>query len=172
MNIVTCILNIHYVYPSYILLTGTVGDKDTGHVISIDRDFFHPIDGCFCIRNADFTQETTRRKILNVLDGRKIDCMLSDMAPNATGHKLMDHEQIVDLQLQFVAFAMQVLRDKGVLLCKLWEGNRSRHFVSYLETVFDDVRIVKPDASRSNSAEMFVLARGYENPAHFTNDTT
>lgn len=122
------------------------------------------MNGCLCIRNADFTQDTTKIKLHKLLEGRKLDVLLSDMAPNASGHKEMDHEQIVDLQMQFVEFAMHVLADNGTLLCKLWEGGRTRHFQTYLETQFDNVRIVKPDASRLNSAEIFVLARGFENP--------
>lgn len=138
--------------------------EGAGFVISLDRDLFHTVDGCICLKGADFTQDSTRDKVLHILDGRLFDCVLSDMAPNATGHKLMDHEQIIDLQLKFAHFSTQVLKDGGTLVCKLWEGNRTRHLTTYLDTLFNDVKIFKPDASRSNSAELFVLARRFELP--------
>ncbi|XP_067940354.1 ribosomal RNA large subunit methyltransferase E-like isoform X2 [Watersipora subatra] len=141
-----------------------VNSDKRGFIVSIDRDFFHKVEGCVCIRNADFTQKTSRDKVIEVLGDKRIDCALSDMAPNATGHKLMDHEQIIDLQVKFVEFSELVLRHGGTLLCKILEGNRTKQFTTYLETLFDDVKKVKPDASRSNSAEIFVLGRGYKRP--------
>lgn len=143
---------------------GAEGDPSTGFVISLDRDSFVPVDGCLCIRNADFTSDRTKLKLVKLLGDRKVDVLLSDMAPNATGHKELDHEKIVELNIQLVDFAKSVLRENGTLVCKLWEGGRSRHFQNILSTVFSDVKGVKPEASRDNSAELFFLARGYENP--------
>lgn len=131
-------------------------------MLCLDRDYFHTVSGCLCIRNADFTQDLTRQKILNITSQQKFDVLLSDMAPNATGHKDMDHEQIVDLQTKFVEFASHVLVDNGTLLCKLWEGNRTKHFLNFVQSLFADVKVVKPMASRVNSAEMFVLAQIYK----------
>lgn len=145
-------------------IIGPEGDPSTGSVISLDRDSFNPIDGCLCIRNADFTADRTKLHLTKILGKRKVDVLLSDMAPNASGHKEMDHEQIVQLNLQLIDFANVVLKENGSLVCKLWEGGRTRHFQNVLSTVFNDVKIVKPEASRTNSAEIFFLARGYENP--------
>jgi len=151
-------------YSCIYFFLGKNVQESTGSVLSIDRDFFYPIEACFCIRNADFSQKTTRNKILDILGDRKVEVMLSDMAPNATGHSEMDHEQIVDLVTHFVEFASDILVEQGTLLCKLWEGGRKRHFQSFLQTLFSDVKTIKPDSSRSNSAEIFMLARGYKNP--------
>lgn len=104
------------------------------------------------------------KKITELLSGRKVDVLLSDMAPNATGHKALDHEQIIDLNLKLLDFASLVLKENGSLVCKIWEGDRTRHFQSVLQTVFNDTRILKPDASRANSAEKFFVAKGYNNP--------
>lgn len=88
------------------------------------------------------------------------------MAPNASGIKEMDHIRIIELNTHLLEFAIHVLKEEGTLVCKIWEGGRSRHFMSMLETVFDDVKPVKPEASRGNSAELFFLARGYRNPKY------
>ena len=76
----------------------------------------------------------------------------------------MDHHRIVELNTHLLDFAVHVLKEEGTLVCKLWSGDQTRHFITTLETVFDYVKIVKPDASRVNSAELFFLAKGYKNP--------
>jgi len=92
------------------------------------------------------------------------------MAPNASGHREMDHEQIINLNERVIDLAMHVLRPGGTLLCKIWDGGRKRQLQSILETQFDKVVNVKPDASRSHSAESFFLATGYQNPKHASSE--
>lgn len=107
-----------------------------------------------------------RKKIKQLLGNNPIDILLSDMAPNATGHGEMDHTRIIELNTHLLDFCVHVLKQNGTLVCKIWDGGRTRHFMNTLETVFKDVRIVKPDASRVNSAELFLLARDYTNPKY------
>ena len=143
---------------------GPRDDKDTGFVLSLDRNFFQTVDGCLCVKHADFTQKHVKDKIIQLLQGKPVDVLLSDMAPNASGHAVMDHHRIVELNTHLLDFAVHVLKEEGTLVCKLWSGDQTRHFITTLETVFDYVKIVKPDASRVHSAELFLLAKGYKNP--------
>lgn len=149
-----------------VLLTGPPDDDDTGFVLSLDRDFFQTVEGCLCVRHADFTQQHVKRKVRELLGDKPVDILLSDMAPNASGHPIMDHFRIVELNTHLLDFAVHVLKEEGTLVCKLWSGDQTRHFMTTLETVFDHVRTVKPEASRVNSAELFILARGYKNPKY------
>lgn len=146
------------------MFSGPEGSPETGYVLSLDRDFFQPVEGCICVRNADFTSDITRHKLFQLLDKKKVDVLLSDMAPNASGHREMDHDNIIALNTELLEFSQRVLKDGGTLLCKIWEGGRTRHFISMVEAVFSNVKLVKPESSRSHSAEIFMLARGYENP--------
>lgn len=145
---------------------GPADEEGTGFVLSLDRDHFQTVQGCLCVRHADFTQDNVRHKLKTILKDKPIDVLLSDMAPNASGIKEMDHIRIIELNTHLLDFAIHVLKEEGTLVCKIWEGGRSRHFMSMLETVFDDVKPVKPEASRGNSAELFFLARGYRNPKY------
>lgn len=147
---------------SYLL--GKIGETDAGFVISIDRDSFPPVEGCICLKGADINATKTHAKVAEILAGKKVDVLLSDMAPNATGHKEMDHERIIELNLELLNIATHVLKESGSLVCKIWEGSRTRHFQSVLQTVFEETRTIKPDASRANSAEKFIVALGYSNP--------
>lgn len=87
--------------------------------------------------------------------------ILSDMAPNATGVRGLDHDRIVGLCWSLLDMAPDVLRPGGTLLCKVWAGSLSRRLRERLTEAFRSARTVKPAASRSESAEVFLLATQY-----------
>jgi len=76
-------------------LTGS--ELPTGQLVGIDLQQMHPIKGVTLLGNSDFTSPTTWQKIKDLLNGRSVDLVLSDMAPNATGIKHLDHELIIRL---------------------------------------------------------------------------
>nr|CAD7459741.1 unnamed protein product [Timema tahoe] len=136
--------------------------RPVGTVIAIDRLPIYPIEGVTIIGNTDFTTAAAREKLLSVMEGRQADAVVSDMAPNATGVRAMDHENIVHLAYSAVRFAVQTSRVGAFLLVKLWDGAITIALERDLMRFYDKVKAVKPMASRSDSAEMFFLARGFK----------
>nr|CAD7198712.1 unnamed protein product [Timema douglasi] len=138
------------------------GGKPVGTVIAIDRLPIYPIEGVTIIGNTDFTTAATLEKLLSAMKGRRADAVVSDMAPNATGVRAMDHENIVQLAYSATRFAVQTSRVGAFLLVKLWDGASTIALERDLTRFYDKVKAVKPMASRSDSAEMFFLARGFK----------
>ena len=93
--------------------------------------------------------------------GGKADVVLSDMAANATGHRKTDHLRIMALAEAAAHFAREVLAGGGSFLCKVLQGGTEADLLSELKRDFASVKHVKPPASRTNSAELYLLARGF-----------
>ena len=136
-------------------------EKPKGFVIGVDLQYMTPVEGAVILHEHDFTTEETQMKLYQILSGRKVDVVISDMAPNATGIKSMDHDLIVRLCLEGLKFSSNVLKQRGTYLCKLWQGDDVSKLQKTLSIFFPDVRIVKPLASRSDSAEIFLLSRNF-----------
>lgn len=133
-----------------------------GAVIGIDLLRIQPIDGVILMSGKDFSSVDSHTELMQILDGRLVDVILSDMAPNATGVKTLDHEKIVDLCLTVLKFSLEVLSPGGTVLCKLWQGRKLEMLRSVFEKAFDSVKVIKPQASRSDSAELFILGRKFK----------
>lgn len=133
-----------------------------GKVIGIDRSPIHPIEGAHLLGNLDFTTELAQNKVKELINGKCMDIVLSDMAPSATGIKSADHDQIIELAYSAVRFALQVLAVGGSVLVKLWDGNRTQTLQKDLEKFYNRVVYIKPKASRSDSSELFLLARDFK----------
>jgi len=110
---------------------------------------------------GDFTESATYEQLLATLDGKKADLVLSDMAPNISGVKLVDQPKSMYLAELARDFAQQVLAEGGNFLIKLFHGEGFDEYVKSLREVFTKVQIVKPDASRAKSSEVYLLARHY-----------
>lgn len=137
-----------------------------GMCLALDIAAIEPVPGAICLGNTDFTSPFTQGKILTWLDGRKADCVLSDMAPSATGHKFLNHEKVMRLLYSLMPFAFRVLKQgTGVFLAKLWDGDEREPYMEKLKLYFNYVKIVKPDASRDDSAEMYIFCRGFKGDA-------
>ena len=93
--------------------------------------------------------------------GGKADIVLSDMAANATGHRKTDHLRIMALAEAAAHFAREILRGGGSFLCKVLQGGTEAALLAELKHDFASVKHVKPPASRSDSAELYLLARGF-----------
>lgn len=134
-------------------------DQSKGLVIGVDLEHMLPVEGAFILHQSDFTLPETQQKISKLLNGKPVDVVLSDMAPPASGQKFMDHELIVELCFAVLRFGVTVLRPGGHLLCKLWQGGEQCKLESAMKQVFESVKVVKPGASRQDSAEVFLLGR-------------
>jgi 23S rRNA (uridine2552-2'-O)-methyltransferase len=108
----------------------------------------------------DFLDPAAPEKIRAMLGGRA-DVVLSDMAANATGHRKTDHLRIMALVETAFAFAREVLDPGGSFLAKVLQGGTESGLLASLKRDFATVRHVKPAASRSDSAELYVLATGF-----------
>lgn len=138
------------------------GNENVGTVIAIDLLPIAPVDGAIVLDRCDFTDPKIQNKILDFLGEKKVDVILSDMAPNATGVQSLDHELIIKLCYSAFAFAYKVLKTDGLFLCKLWSGGETAKLKRDLNKVFLNVKFVKPEASRKESPEAFLLARGFK----------
>jgi 23S rRNA (uridine2552-2'-O)-methyltransferase len=130
-----------------------------GRVIALDILEFKPMLGVEFIK-LDFLDNTAPERLKAMLGG-KADVVLSDMAANATGHRKTDHLRIMALAEAAVAFAREVLAEGGSFLCKVLQGGTESVLLAELKRDFESVRHVKPPASRSDSAELYLLARGF-----------
>lgn len=130
-----------------------------GQVIAVDRNPIYPIEGAMLMGGIDFTTPSAHAKLQELLDGKKVNTVLSDMAPNASGIREMDHENIVHLAYSALRFAVQVSCVGGSVLLKVWDGRESARLEQDIARFYKQVKIVKPPASRADSAEKFLLAR-------------
>lgn len=137
-----------------------VGAKDgKGKVVAIDLLDIEAIPGVTFMQ-LDFLDEEAPAKLKEMLGG-PADVVLSDMAGNTTGHRQTDHLKIVALVEMAAEFAREVLVPGGTFLAKVIQGGTEHTLLAELKKNFASVKHVKPPASRSDSAELYVLAQGF-----------
>ncbi|HXF87032.1 MAG TPA: RlmE family RNA methyltransferase [Xanthobacteraceae bacterium] len=130
-----------------------------GRVVAVDILEMAPVPGVEFIQ-LDFLHPTAPERLEMALGG-PADVVLSDMSPKATGHRQTDHLKIMALVEAAADFARRVLRPGGALLAKVLRGGTERMLLEALKRDFTTVRHVKPPASRTDSAESYVLATGF-----------
>jgi 23S rRNA (uridine2552-2'-O)-methyltransferase len=130
-----------------------------GHVVAIDLLEMGAIPGVEFLQ-LDFHDAAAPDK-LKALIGGEADVVLSDMAPNTTGHRQTDHLRIMALAELAADFACAVLAPGGALLCKVLQGGAEPALLAQLKRDFAVVKHVKPASSRSDSAELYLLATGF-----------
>ena len=131
-----------------------------GRVIALDRSVMDPPPGVSVLQR-DFLEPETVEALSAALGPDKADAVISDMAASASGHRQTDHLKIMALCDAALDFAKQVLKPGGTFLCKVLRGGTERELLDGMKRDFAMVRHVKPKASRSDSAELFVLASGF-----------
>ncbi len=130
-----------------------------GRVIAVDLLEVAPIDRVSVVR-GDFRDENVLRGIEALLGGEKVDLVLSDLSPNLSGVAASDQAASVQLCELALDFAGSHLKPGGALLVKAFQGAGFPAFLARLRAAFERVASRKPDASRSRSSEMYLLARG------------
>lgn len=131
-----------------------------GQVVAIDYLGMEPLPGVEIVE-MDFTQPEAEPRLKAMLKGGGADVVLSDMAAPTVGHTRTDHLRIMGLAEAAAAFAADVLSPGGAFLAKVFQGGAERDLLDMLKRDFAVVRHVKPPASRSDSAELYVLATGF-----------
>lgn len=118
--------------------------------------------GANILSNLDFESKEAQDKLKEMLNGAKVDVVLSDMAPNASGIRYLDQDNIISLCYRAFRFAAQVSQKDATLLVKVWDGVEVPVLELDLGRFYKHVKVMKPSASRSDSAEKFILARGFK----------
>ncbi|XP_013199348.1 rRNA methyltransferase 2, mitochondrial [Amyelois transitella] len=136
--------------------------KPKGSVLAIDKLHIFPIQGATIINNLDFSTIEAHDKVVEALNGKQVDLVLSDMAPSATGVKELDKDRIIGLCYMAIRFSALVTKINGNLLFKVWDGKEVPILEMDLERFYNNIKILKPRASRSDSSEKFILARGFK----------
>jgi 23S rRNA (uridine2552-2'-O)-methyltransferase len=134
-----------------------VGPK--GRVVGIDLLAIDPMPGVEFIE-LDFLDESAPGRLIELLGG-PADVVMSDMAANTTGHKKTDHLRIMGLAEAAIHFAREILAPGGVFIAKVFQGGTESQLLADLKRDFAVVRHVKPAASRTDSAELYVMATGF-----------
>ena len=131
----------------------------TGRVHALDLLPMDSIAGVDFIQ-GDFTEEDIFDELLKIIENRPVDLVISDMAPNLSGNKAVDQPAVMYLAELAVELAEKVLTSDGVFIAKLFQGQGFDPFVLQVRTLFNGVSIIKPDASRSRSREVYLVAKG------------
>jgi len=131
-----------------------------GEVIAVDLLPMDSLDGVYFIQ-GDFREQPVLDQVLARVAGRPVDLVMSDMAPNLSGLDVVDQPRAMYLTELALDFARQVLKPRGHLLAKVFQGSGFQELVATTRQAFDDVRLRKPQASRARSAEMYLLAKGF-----------
>lgn len=109
---------------------------------------------------GDFREDEVLKRFEAGLEGRTVDLVLSDMAPNMSGVAVTDQARIMHLAELALEFAREHLRPGGDMLIKLFQGSGFMELRTAMQELFTAVQVRKPQASRDRSAETFLLGRG------------
>jgi len=137
-----------------------VARAGAGHVVAVDVSEIEPIEGAR-ILTMDATTPQALAAIRDALEDGQADVVLSDMAAAATGHRQTDHLRIMGLVDDALAVAEQLLRPGGVFVAKVLQGGTEDELLSRIKRRFDKVGHAKPDASRKDSREIYLVAQGF-----------
>ena len=141
-----------------------IGSTDANPlIVGIDYLDMDPIPGVKLLKK-DFTDEDAPALLIEALGGHKADLVLSDMAAPTTGHRPTDHLRIVHLVEIAAAFAVEVLAPGGGFVTKVFQGGTEHQLLGDLKRHFASTFHAKPPASRSGSAETYLVAKGFRNP--------
>ena len=129
-----------------------------GRVIALDLLDMPGLAGVTFIR-GDFRDQETVEALEHALSGQKVDLVLSDLAPNLSGIAATDQARALELAELALDFALKHLKPQGNFLVKSFQGAAFEGFLKNLRSRFRTVAVRKPDASRSRSSEVYLLAK-------------
>ena len=132
-----------------------------GQIVAVDILPIEAIDNVSIIE-GDICDEAVFDRCVSTLNGTPADLVLSDIAPNLSGVRASDQARSIHLAELVLEFAESVLKEGGDLLIKLFQGEGTEIYIADLRLKFHKVMVRKPKASRSESREFYVLARGYQ----------
>ena len=139
--------------------TGAASGTLNGTIIGLDILPMEPVEDVTFIQ-GDFREEDVLTQLEAALNGRIVDVVVSDMAPNLTGIESTDATRIAHLIELAVDFAQNHLKDDGALVVKLFHGSGYSDLVNLFKSTFRVVKPLKPKASRDKSSETFLVGIG------------
>lgn len=139
--------------------TGAASGTLNGSIIGLDILPMEPVEDVTFIQ-GDFREEEVLAQLEAALQGRIVDVVVSDMAPNLTGIESTDATRIAHLIELAVDFAQKHLKDDGALVVKLFHGSGYSDLVNLFKSTFRVVKPIKPKASRDKSSETFLVGMG------------
>lgn len=134
-------------------------ERGAGPVAGVDLLAVAPLPGAEVLE-GDFTDPAIAARMAALVGGAA-DLIVSDMAPNTTGHRQTDHLRIIGLIEAAAAFAAERLKPGGALVAKAFQGGETAGVIAELKRGFETVRTVKPKASRAESSEVYLVATGF-----------
>lgn len=131
-------------------------------VVGVDLQRIKSIEGVETVK-GDMTSDRTVRKILKTIGDEGVDVVISDAAPNLSGNWNLDHARSIDLVESALEFAKQVLNPGGNFVVKVFQGDMFNDFLEKVKNNFAYVKAHEPKASRSQSAEIYVIGKDFLN---------
>jgi 23S rRNA (uridine2552-2'-O)-methyltransferase len=135
-------------------------ERGAGRVVGVDLLPLDPLPPAVIVQ-GDFTAPGCGEALVEQLGGAP-DLVLSDMAPNTTGHRRTDHLRIIGLVEAAADFAIAVLKPGGAFVAKAFQGGETAEVLKLLKSRFAEVRHIKPKASRAESSEVYLVATGFK----------
>lgn len=136
-------------------------DADDPKVVGIDYLEMEPMPGVIFLQK-DFNDDDAPEMLIDALGGHKVDLVMSDMAAPTTGHKATDHLRIMALVELAADFAIQILKPDGVFVAKVFQGGTENELLAHLKRHFKSTFHAKPPASRQDSSESYLIAKGFK----------
>ncbi|MAI07652.1 MAG: rRNA methyltransferase [Magnetococcales bacterium] len=131
-----------------------------GKIFGLDKIWMEDVEEVTFIK-GDFTENEVYEKLLAECP-EKVNVVLSDMAPETSGHDGTDHLRIMGLVEMAADFALNMLKPKGAFLTKIFQGGEEIKFREEMRKHFDKVQFIKPNSSRKESREVFLLCTGFK----------
>jgi 23S rRNA (uridine2552-2'-O)-methyltransferase len=135
----------------------TVGEQ--GKIFALDILPMDPVPGVMFIQ-GDFREEEVLNQFVALLDGRMLDLVISDMAPNISGMSAVDQARSALLNELALEFAREHLKPGGHFLVKVFQGSEFQAYFKAMKALFSEVVTRKPKASRDRSSEVYLLGKG------------
>ena len=145
--------------PKDVGVGGAAAGELNGTIVALDVLDFEPIEGVAFLK-GDFREGAVLAELDGLLQGRPVDVVLSDMAPNLSGIESADSARITHLVELAVEFAVTHMRPQGALVCKVFHGSGYSQLARLFKDTFRVVKPIKPKASRDKSSETFLVGIG------------
>ena len=135
--------------------------KGRARLVAVDLLPMDPLPAVEFIQ-GDFQDEAVLQRVVELSGAEGVDLVMSDMAPNITGLKAVDQPRAMLLAELALDLARRVLKPRGSLVCKLFQGEGFDAYLRDVRRSFARVKVMKPKASRSGSREVYLVARNYQ----------
>jgi len=136
-----------------------VGEEGT--VIGVDIKGITPLEGVIFIK-GDITSEETIKRIVEIVGGRKLDVLCSDMSPDISGNYSLDQARSIYLCEIALSLSRQLLKRGGACILKVFQGEDFPSFLNSIKKEFLTVKCFTPQASRKASSETYIIAKGFK----------